>query len=221
MESIHWLWTVTSFWVPLWKLIMLWLFKYYPWNSYSVIIFIHKIVVLNLFSSYSIYLITWPIINFKILQKLLYDNILWIVYCVFIQFIILKLFIKSFLVPHPILSSISKSSLDFVIHKAPISRDEIMKLKIKDENKRCLKFSWWHIWETSLKKTMTLFMRAYFGFHLILWQWWFLKLDSTLLNYSTQALEKIIGCKPFQAFALCLGIPNQTLCTLKISLSNC
>jgi hypothetical protein len=52
----------------------------------------------------------------------------------------LKLFIKFFLVPHPILSPISISSLVFVIHKTPISTDETMKLKIKDEYKRCLNF---------------------------------------------------------------------------------
>jgi hypothetical protein len=35
---IHWLWIVTSFWVLLWKSIMLWLLRNYPWNSYNVII---------------------------------------------------------------------------------------------------------------------------------------------------------------------------------------
>jgi hypothetical protein len=86
----------------------------------------------------------------------------------FTQFIILKLFIMFSLVPQPILSPISISSLLFVIHKAPISRDEIMKLKIKDENKRCLNCFWWHTWETSLKKKFTLFMTVYFWVSLLL-----------------------------------------------------
>jgi hypothetical protein len=40
-----------------------------------------------------------------------------------------------------------------------------MKLKIKDENKRCLNFFWWHIWKTSLKKKIDTFYEGlFFGF---------------------------------------------------------
>jgi len=53
--------------------------KKYPWNSYNVIILLYNIVMLNHFSFYWLYLITWLITNPKILQKLSCDNILWTV----------------------------------------------------------------------------------------------------------------------------------------------
>jgi hypothetical protein len=34
----HWLWTITCFWIFLWKFSILWWFKKYSWNLYNVII---------------------------------------------------------------------------------------------------------------------------------------------------------------------------------------
>ncbi len=41
------------------------------------------ILCITLFYPIRLYLITWPITNFKILQKLPYDNILWTMSCAF------------------------------------------------------------------------------------------------------------------------------------------
>jgi hypothetical protein len=59
---IHWLWTITYFWVFFKKSIMLWQFKKYSKYSCNVLYYIYNYSV-----ECFINLITWPITNFKIL----------------------------------------------------------------------------------------------------------------------------------------------------------